>query len=60
MQHAKFSFSDLQFIFQPRACYTKDIQKTFIFVNTIGEILLVIEVIRKQIELLNYLKKSQK
>ena len=60
MQYAKSSLLDLQFILPPRARYTKDIQKTLIFVNTMAEVLPIVEVIRKWIGLLNYPKESEK
>lgn len=60
MQYAKFSLLDLQFVLLPKAFYAKDIQKTLIFVNTVTEVIPLIEAIRKEMILLDYPKSLEK
>ena len=54
MQHAKSSCLDLQFVLPPIAKQASDIQKTIIFVNTVPDICLVIDIIRTWMKQLNY------
>lgn len=60
MQHAKSSLLDLQFVLPPKALHAKDIQKTLIFVNTVAEVLPLVEAIRKWMILLHYPEGSEK
>ena len=54
MKHAKSSLLDLQFILPPKAMHAKDIQKTIIFVNTVAEVLPLVEAIRGWMRRLKY------
>ncbi len=54
MQHPKSSCLDLQFVLLPIAKQTSEIQKTIIFVNTVPDICLVVDVIRAWMRKLNY------
>ena len=54
MKHAKSNLLDLQFILPPKAMHAKNIQKTIIFVNTVAEVLPLVEAIRGWMRQLKY------
>ena len=58
MQYAKSSCLDLQFVLPPTAKKAYDIQKTIIFVNTVPEICLVVDIIRAWMKELGYPSES--
>lgn len=60
MAYPKSSCLDLQFILPKVAHQAKDIQKTIIFVNTVGEIRPIIEIIQAWMKQLGYPKGSDK
>lgn len=44
IQHPKSSALDLQFILPPKAVHAKNIQKTIIFVNTMADVQLLVDI----------------